>query len=74
VTYKKVVNWMYRQLARWRLHRQRARYEQDVTAHARLGTEERLSEINARIATIPIDPSWTMPPRRSQRQRDAFVP
>ena len=74
VMYKKVVNWMYLQLARWRLHRQRARYEQDVPSHVRLETEERLSEINARIAAIPLDPSWNMPQRESQRHSDTLAP
>ena len=56
------------------VRRRQARCEQHAPLPEMSETEKRLSEINAAIATIPIDPSWAMPPRRSQRQRDAFVP
>ena len=47
-----------------------ARYEQEVPWIERLETEQRLFEINERIAAMPLDPSWTMPPSL-RYQRDS---
>ena len=55
------------------VHRRQARCEQHMPLPEMSETEKRLLEINAAMVTIPIDPAWTMPPRRNQRQRDAFV-
>jgi len=60
-------NWIHLQLARWRLRRERARYEREVPLQERLERERQLAEINARIAAEPLDPSWTMPPRQHTR-------
>ena len=47
---------------------QQARCEQDAPLPEMSETEKRLLEINAAIAAIPLDPSWTTPPRGSQRR------
>ena len=65
--HRKAYNWIHLQLARWRLRRERARYEREVPLQERLGRERQLAEINARIAAVPLDPSWTMPPRQYRR-------
>ena len=56
------------------IRRQQARCEQDVPLPERSETEKRLSEINARIAAMPLETSWTMPPRGSQRHSVTFAP
>ncbi len=65
--HRKAYNWIHLQLARWRLRRERARYEREVPLQERLERERQLAEINARIAAEPLDPSWTMPPRQYRR-------
>jgi len=65
--HRKAYNWIHLQLARWRLRRERARYEREVPLHERLERERQLAEINARIAAEPLDPSWTMPPVQYRR-------
>ena len=65
--HRKAYNWFHLQLGRWRLRRKRARYEREVPLQERLERERRLEEINARIAAVPLDPSWTMPPRQYTR-------
>ena len=65
--HRKAYNWFHLQLGRWRLRRKRARYEREVPLQERLERERRLAEINARIAAVPLDPSWTMPPRQYTR-------
>ena len=65
--HRKAYNWIHLQLARWRLRRERARYEREVPLQERLERERQLAEINARIAAVPLDPSWTMPPRQYRR-------
>ncbi len=65
--HRKAYNWIHLQLARWRLRRERARYEREVPLQERLERERRLAEINARVAAVPLDPSWTMPPRQYRR-------
>ena len=53
---------------------QKARCEQDAPLPETSETEKRLLEIDAAIAAIPLDPSWTMPQRESQRHSDTIVP
>ena len=65
--HRKAYNWIHLQLARWRLPRERARYEREVPLQERLKRERQLADINARIAAEPLDPSWTMPPRQYRR-------
>ena len=65
--HRKAYNWIHLQLARWRLRRERARYEREVPLQERLERERQLAEINARIAAVPLDPLWTMPPRQYRR-------
>jgi hypothetical protein len=65
--HRKAYNWIHLQLARWRLRRERARYEREVPLQERLERERRLAEINAQIAAVPLDPSWTMPPVQYRR-------
>ena len=65
--HRKAYNWIHLQLARWRLRRERARYEREVPPQERLERERQLAEINARIAAVPLDPSWTTPPRQYRR-------
>ena len=65
--HRKAYNWIHLQLARWRLRRERARYEREVPLQERLERERQLAEINARIAAEHLDPSWTMPPGQYRR-------
>ena len=65
--HRKAYNWVHLQLARWRLRRQRARYEREVPLQERLETKQRLAEINARISAVQLDPLWTTPPREYRR-------
>ena len=45
--HRKAYNWIHLQLARWRLRRERARYEREVPLQERLERERQLAEINA---------------------------
>ena len=65
--HRRAYNWIHLQLANWRLRRQTARYEREVPLQERLERERQLAEINGQIAAVPLDPSWTMPPRQYTR-------
>jgi len=66
---RKSYNWYHLQLGRYRLRQQLAKYEREVPLEARQLEEQRLRELNQRLAAQPLNPSWTMPPRRQQQGR-----
>ena len=65
--HRKAYNWIHLQLARWRLRRERARYERGVPLQERLERERQLAEINAQIAAV----LWTRHGLCRQRSMDA---
>jgi len=61
--FRKSYNWCHLQLGRYRLRQKLAKYEREVPLEARRLEEQRLHNLNQRLAAEAQNPDWKMPPR-----------
>jgi hypothetical protein len=72
---RRILNYFYYLRGCRSLRLQREEHVRNTSLTGRLEEERRLAEINLRIAQIPVDPNWTMPPTSSaMRQRPVAKP
>jgi hypothetical protein len=72
--FRKSYNWCHLQWGRYKLRQQRARYEREVPLEVRLRQQQRLHDLNQRLAAEqPTAPYWHMPPTGRQLKQGLFV-